>query len=113
MINRHGEIFYPDDIGDAITFAIDHGAWPLNPTEFPFLTPEQSLLAKALPDSVETARIHLKHAAGSTIMAEPSRQMARVNFMSPAQQSASLIAVAALDAELFDRVTPSDEDLPR
>jgi hypothetical protein len=113
MINRDGEVFYPDNIADAIAFAQDHGAWPLDPIEFPFLTPEQALLAKVLPDNVETGRIHLKTAAGSTIMAEPARQMARVNFMSPAQQSAALIAVAALDAELFDRVTPADEDLPR
>jgi hypothetical protein len=27
MVNAAGEVFYPDDLGDAIWFAEQHGAW--------------------------------------------------------------------------------------
>lgn len=38
MVNAQGEVFYPDDEEDARWFADEHGARPLDASDFPFRT---------------------------------------------------------------------------
>lgn len=40
MVNEQGDYFYPDGLEDALMFAKDHGAWPVDYAAFvEFLRP--------------------------------------------------------------------------
>lgn len=82
MVNDHGEIFYPDDIEDALAFAREEGARPLNSGDFPFVSPVQAALALILIGEWEPTRWWRAIGPDDELWAESSdeeeiRQLAR------------------------------------